>query len=174
MNGILLMIPLFVIRFTLLSLVNQAAVKRAAFFPPTEGNEKIAHIFYQLSNIFLILYPVLLKVEWQLPLVIIAGFIYLIGILLLVMSTLAFAKPAASGINTQGIYKISRNPMYLAYFSYFLGCVLLTKSVVLLVALVIFQLTTHWLILSEERWCIAEFGEEYLKCSPLSIRSVFG
>jgi protein-S-isoprenylcysteine O-methyltransferase Ste14 len=73
-----------------------------------------------------------------------------------------FAKPAKNGINLKGLYRISRNPMYLAYFIYFLGCVLLTRSLVLLALLIVFQISAHWIILSEERWCIEKFGEEYL------------
>jgi protein-S-isoprenylcysteine O-methyltransferase Ste14 len=39
--------------------------------------------------------------------------------------------------------------------------VLLTASWAMLAALLLFQLSTHFLIFSEERWCLKEFGEEY-------------
>lgn len=58
-------------------------------------------------------------------------------------------------------YRISRNPMYVACFIYFLGCVLLTQSLILLAILIVFQISAHWIIRSEERWCIKKFGEEY-------------
>ena len=75
-------------------------------------------------------------------------------------SVSSFAKPAKNGINLKGLYRISRNPMYVSYFIYFLGCVLLTQSLLLLAILVAFQISTHWIILSEERWCIKKFGEK--------------
>jgi protein-S-isoprenylcysteine O-methyltransferase Ste14 len=31
------------------------------------------------------------------------------------------------------------------------------------VLLIFFQISAHWIILSEERWCIKKFGEEYIK-----------
>ncbi|MBH1942571.1 isoprenylcysteine carboxylmethyltransferase family protein [Mobilitalea sibirica] len=71
------------------------------------------------------------------------------------------AKPNSNRININGLYRISRNPMYLAYFIYLLGCVILSNSLVLLILLIAFQVSTHWIILSEERWCILEFGDEY-------------
>ncbi len=53
--------------------------------------------------------------------------------------------------------------MYVAYFIYFLGCVFLTQSIILLTLLMVFQISAHWIILSEERWCINKFGGEYKK-----------
>ena len=74
-----------------------------------------------------------------------------------------FAKPSENGINLKGLYRFSRNPMYVAYFVYFLGCVILTHSLILFLILMIFQISAHWIILSEERWCIRQFGDEYIK-----------
>ena len=45
---ILLLLPFFLIRFGLLSLLNKEAVGRAAYFAPLQGNEKTACIFYQI------------------------------------------------------------------------------------------------------------------------------
>jgi protein-S-isoprenylcysteine O-methyltransferase Ste14 len=88
--------------------------------------------------------------------------IYGLGVLLCLASVLNFAKPAESGINLKGLYRVSRNPMYVAYFIYFLGCVLLTQSLILLAILLVFQISAHWIILSEERWCVKKFGKEYI------------
>lgn len=162
MNGFLLIIPLFFIRFGLLKMINKNALSRAAFFAPLEGKEKVAYLFYQLSNTFIILYPLFLKIQIKPPLFFIALFIYILGIIVLIIATVNFAKPEQSGINTNGIYKISRNPMYIGYFLYFSGCVLLTYSMLLLIFLLIFQISAHWIILSEERWCINKFGTKYI------------
>ena len=43
MNAIVLMIPLFLIRFGLLGLINKKALSRAAFFAPLEENEKAVY-----------------------------------------------------------------------------------------------------------------------------------
>jgi protein-S-isoprenylcysteine O-methyltransferase Ste14 len=26
----------------------------------------------------------------------------------------------------------------------------------------VFQISSHWIILSEERWCVKQFGDEYI------------
>ena len=162
MNAFLLIIPLFLIRFGLLKMINKDALSRAAFFAPLEGKEKVACLFYQLSNAFIILYAFFLKIQTKPPLFFIALFIYILGINVLIIAIVNFAKPEQIGINTNGIYKISRNPMYIGYFIYFSSCVLLTHSMLLLISLLVFQISAHWIILSEERWCINKFGTEYI------------
>ncbi|MEY8352992.1 isoprenylcysteine carboxylmethyltransferase family protein [Lachnospiraceae bacterium 54-53] len=162
MNGFLLLIPLVLIRYGLLWSLDKEALKRAAFFPPLIGKEKVAFWFYQISTILLFLYLCFLRINidsiWFFP----GAVLYGSGILLCIVSTLNFAGPAENGINFKGLYRFSRNPMYVSYFIYFSGCVLLTRSFLLLVSVIVFQVSSHWIILSEERWCVREFGEEYI------------
>ena len=161
MNAIFLVIPLFVIRFGLLSLFGKDSLKRASLFAPLVENEKIAYLFYQISNLIIIIYLFILELDTKKPIFIIGLLVYCVGILVLIISTINFALPSKTGLNTNGIYKISRNPMYIGYFLYFLGCVLLTYSKLLFLFVIIFILSSHWIILSEERWCIEKFGKDY-------------
>lgn len=160
MNGFLLLIPFMLIRFGFLSLLNKEGLKRAALFAPLIGKEKVAYWLYQISNILIFAYLFFLTITTK-SWFYVGLAIYGLGILFCFASVLNFAKPAENGINLNGLYRISRNPMYVAYFIYFLGCVLLTQSLLLFVILIVFQISTHWIILSEERWCIKKFGEEY-------------
>ncbi|MEW9095325.1 MAG: methyltransferase [Clostridiaceae bacterium] len=162
MNAFFTVIPLILIRFGLLSILDKEALKRAAFFAPPIGIEKAAYLFYQISNILIFVYLCFLKITTDSYWFYVGLVIYGLGVLLCLVSVSNFAKPAENGINLKGLYWISRNPMYVAYFIYFLGCVLLTQSLILLVILLVFQISAHWIILSEERWCIKKFGEEYI------------
>lgn len=162
MNGFALLIPFILIRFGVLSILSKEGLKRAAFFAPLVGKEKVAYLFYQISNILIFAYPFFLEITTD-PFWLYVGLgTYGLGALLCLVSVLNFAKPAKNGINLKGLYRISRNPMYVAYFIYFLGCVLLTQSLLLLAMLMVFQISAHWIILSEERWCIKKFGKEYI------------
>lgn len=51
--------------------------------------------------------------------------------------------------------------MYAAYFICFMGMALLTRSWVLTGIAAVFQISSHWIVLAEERWCIKKFGESY-------------
>jgi protein-S-isoprenylcysteine O-methyltransferase Ste14 len=162
MNAFLIVIPLLLIRFGLLGILDKDSLKRAAYFAPLIGKEKVAYLFYQLSNSLIIVYLCFLKIRTGEDWFYTSLLIYGLGVLLCFISVIDFAKPKENGINLKGLYRISRNPMYVAYFIYFLGCVLLTRSLVLLVILFVFQISAHWIIRSEERWCIQKFGEEYI------------
>lgn len=162
MNAFLLVIPFILIRFVLLSIIDKEALKRASFFAPLIGKEKVAYGFYQISTILIFIYLCFLKITTDSFWYYVGLVIYGLGILLCIVSVLNFARPAENGINLKGFYQVSRNPMYVANFIYFLGCVLLTQSFILSAILIVFQISAHWIILSEERWCVKEFGEEYI------------
>lgn len=160
--GLYLLIPFFLVRFGLLGLVNKEAIKRAAYFAPLKEGERAAYYLYQLSNLGVFAVIIFGKVKLTPPWLFYLGLLmYFFGISLLALSVVSFAKPSESGVNTKGIYKFSRNPMYVAYFVVFMGCVCLLQSFLLLGFLLVFQISSHWIILSEERWCVAQFGSEY-------------
>jgi protein-S-isoprenylcysteine O-methyltransferase Ste14 len=162
--GFLLLLPFFVIRFGLLSLLSKNAVKRAAYFAPILEKEKAAYWVYQISNVAIFLCMFFLKIKVMLPALFYTGTaVYSGGIIVLAVSVINFASPSESGINQNGLYRVSRNPMYVAYFIFFFGCALLTQSIPLLGFVLIFQIAAHWIIRSEERWCIERFGGIYLQ-----------
>lgn len=163
MDGFLLLIPLLLIRYGLLSLLNKEAMQRAAFFPPVSGKEKAASLLYQLSTVLLFVYLCFLRVKTSSAWLDVGLAVYGLGTVLFCVATVNFASPSESGVNRSGLYRLSRNPMYVAYFVYFLGCVLLTQSIPLFFLLIVFQVSSHWIILSEERWCQDKFGDEYVR-----------
>lgn len=167
MNSILLLVPFLVVRFLLLSALDKKAVQRAAHFAPMQGREKTAYYIYQISNIVLFIYLFFLTVKldfsWQFY---VGTVLYLTGLCLCAASMVNFSSPDDTGLNINGIYRFSRNPMYVAYFICFMGMAFLTQSLVLMGIIMIFQISAHWIILAEERECIERFGtayEEYKK-----------
>ena len=162
MNGFLLLLPFFGIRFGLLSALNRKALRRAAYFAPVQGAERNAYVLYQLANIALFLYLLRLRVQLVFSWICCLGlFCYLAGLLLCLITMVDFSAPSEMGLHTNGLYRFSRNPMYIAYFICFMGMALLTKSIVFFGILLVFQVSAHWIILSEERWCREQFGEVY-------------
>ena len=137
-------------------------MKRAAYFPQMVGTERIAFAVYQISTIAILIYTFFLKVQIHRPLLFYTGVVlYVIGLLLLIISIVNFSVPSSNGINQNGLYRLSRNPIYMAYFICFTGSA--TLSIILLGFIVLFQISAHWVILSEERWCVEQFGSEYLQ-----------
>lgn len=161
MNASILLIPFFFIRFFLLNQSGKNASQRAAHFAPLHGNERIAYFIYQLTTLALIVVPFLLTIEVHGVVSVLGWILYALSLIILYFAIVHFAKPGDGGINTNGIYQYSRNPMYGAYFIFFLSCAILTQSWVYLGILVLFQIATHWIILAEERWCQATFEDAY-------------
>lgn len=118
--GFLLLVPFFFIRFGLLSMLDSGAVTRAAYFAPLRKQEKPAYWVYQLSNVAIFLCMFFLRAKATPPPLFYTGIaLYCVGTLLLVVSVINFAAPSKSGINRNGLYRLSRNPMYMAYFILF-------------------------------------------------------
>jgi protein-S-isoprenylcysteine O-methyltransferase Ste14 len=161
MNAFWLLVPLLAVRYGLMGLISRDALRRAAHFPPAVGGEKAALVVYQFTNIGLFVYLFFLQITVSGALFFIGLGVYGLGLAVTAVSVANFAGPGTSGINRNGLYRISRNPMYVGYFLSFLGCALLTRSAILFALLAVFQTASHWIILSEERWCMREFGDEY-------------
>jgi len=162
MNAFLTVIPILLIRYGLMSAISKEGSKRAAFFAPLHRKEKLAYWIYQMTTLLILLFLLLLEIKTDSVWFYTGLIIYISGIVLYAVSIVNYANPKINGINVNGLYRISRNPMYIAYFICFLGCVLLTQSWILLGLLIIFQISSHWIILSEERWCIKKFGKDYI------------
>ena len=161
-RGIFLIIPFFLIRFGLLSFFGKRAVSRVAYFAPINKDEIPSYYVYQISTAAIFLYTAFLDFYFDFSaLTFLGGFLYILAHIMLAITIVNFSSPDEIGLSVKGIYKFSRNPMYLSYFICMLSWVLLTKSIVLLIIVIIYQISTHSIIISEERWCLEKFGDEY-------------
>lgn len=161
MNGFILIVPLLFMRYGLPTLIDKQALVRASHYPTFPKSKTIYLFIYQFCTCLLVIIPFFLNVDIDSLYIYIGICIYILGIIVLTLSTIHFSKPNKNNLCKTGLYKISRNPMYIGYFIYFLGCVFMTESIALFIILMIFQFTCHWLILEEEKWCVNNFGSEY-------------
>jgi len=98
------------------------------------------------------------------------------GLLLCVISVTGFAMTLASfgssfrvGIDenapdklvTNGMFAVSRNPIYVCFLMFFAGLFLIHRNIVIAVAVVLFALAIHRQVLKEERFLISHYGKEY-------------
>lgn len=164
MNGLWLMLPFLAVRFLLPFALGREALRRAARFAPMRGGEKIAYAVYQAATLAIFICLGLLKVRWEGAWTCLAGSVcYVAGLGLCAAAVAAFCAPDGRGLNTNGVYRPSRHPMYAGYFVCFVGMALLARSPVLLGVVLIFQVAAHWMVLAEERWCLETFGDDYAR-----------
>ncbi len=164
MNAAFLLIPFILIRYVLLKRINPQAYLQAGQLTPLQGEEKIAYYVYTVSVFAIFVSLFFLPVVFERSALFIFGALfYCLGIQLLLRSIIAYARPRTAVLLCEGAYRCSRNPMYVAYGLILLGLTLLTQSGLLLVLTGILQVSTHWMILSEERWCTQTFGDDYVR-----------
>lgn len=104
--------------------------------------------------------------------VIIAGIILIISAALLIVLSLRRFTAAKTNVEpwkpttaiiSSGVYGFSRNPIYLAMTLLYLGAALLLDSMWVLILVVPVLFLIHFgVILREEKYLAAKFGEEYI------------
>ena len=90
---------------------------------------------------------------------------FIFGIVLNAIAMYSFAR-FTGGINTTGIYRYSRNPMYVASFFFLLGLCLMgwstsVWSIILLIFFIISIPFYHWIVLLEETFLEHKYGKSY-------------
>ncbi len=91
--------------------------------------------------------------------------LWLFGIVVNLVAIHSFAHTAA-GVNTTGIYRYSRNPMYVGIFLLLLGiCLMGWSTSVWSMALLGFFIVSipyfHWTVLFEEAFLTRKYGDSY-------------
>lgn len=97
-------------------------------------------------------------------------FCYL-GLIIFLMALISFGQSWRIGIDEQnshelittGIFKYSRNPIFLFMDLYFTGIMLIYPNIVFIVITICVIIGIHLQILREEKFLLHKFGEEYSK-----------
>jgi len=159
LNGFLLILPMLGLRLGIPALIRNDALAELDYFPPVLGVEKTALKVYFISNTYLVFSPLLAKIQpWSFA-ASLAWVIYLAGIGLMLASLVQYSKNP--GLKNNGVFRYSRNPICLGYFLIYIGTSLLIGSWFHFGLAVIYQIAVHFLILSEERWCLKRYGVQY-------------
>ncbi|MBG9987017.1 hypothetical protein HZY91_08965 [Facklamia sp. DSM 111018] len=155
MNAGMLSVLVVLFRFLVILVVNRPSFLAIQRFAPMEGsNEKMIYWLYQLLQAILLAYPFLLKIEFKLLGIIVMGF----GMAGLFRAIHDFGP----GLVTQGIYSLSRHPMYLSYYLIYASIAIMTSSMGYGLFVFFFIIVSHFIILSEEKWCLANYGQKYV------------
>ena len=144
-------------------LVNRKGSKRAV---ETSWYTEKDRIFMALSFIFW--YGQLVYGVWV-PLV--AGTIWFytgviistIGLVFYAIANVDYVNAPLGQAITNGVYKISRNPMYFFSFLIVAGIALMSSSWILFLIMLVYGVITHQIIKGEELYCLKTYGFEYRK-----------
>ena len=110
MNAFLLLVPLLLLGYGILGMISKEALKRASFFAPLQGKEKIAYWVYQFTTACIFIYLLFLRIKVYSVWFFIGLVVFILGTVLYTVSIVNYAMPKTNGINVDGLYRLSRNP----------------------------------------------------------------
>lgn len=160
---ILILLPLvFAAGYILVK--DRQAFQRLRPFRAVQPKEAIQvnYAVHQIARVLLIFGPLFLRVEKIGLKETLGGIIYLLGLILLYFSLAAQLETPAEEFVRTGIYRRSRQALFISQCLIFLGVGGLTDSLPYFFVLLAFVASRHPLILEEEEAHIAHYGQDYL------------
>ncbi len=87
--------------------------------------------------------------------------VYLVGLILIAVTMINFATTPLNKPVTKGVYRYSRNPMFIGWFLLYFGIAIACISWVYLVLTIFFILTTVYMSPFEEEITLRHYGKPY-------------
>jgi len=109
-----------------------------------------------------VLIPIFLPLNFNSKYFSVGIILYLTGTVFTIISLWNYTFSSLDKVITNGIYRFSRNPIYLAYFVLGYGIAFSVGSWFLVILHTVQNLTLHLTVLNEEKYCIKKYGEKYL------------
>ncbi len=137
------------------------AAKRLVDFTFASTMGKINSFFIMLLFILMLVYPIFLKIQT-------GTFFFYTGLVLFILSGILaitsfinyFSAPLDQTI-CKGMYKISRNPIYVSISLMGFGMALMCHSALITIFLIMNLILQHFIILEEEKFCMEKYGNSY-------------
>ena len=133
-----------------------------ADMPLDESKKKLSiaiTVVFFIPIIYSIFLPLKLGTVWFY----IGLFIYLLGVVIGTIAAFNFFTTPLDKLVIKGVYRISRNPMYLSMFLIFVGTGIACSSWIFLLLAMVFVILSHILVNSEESFCLRKYGNAYKK-----------
>ena len=129
--------------------------------PPFNENGKklygISQLIFWASVIYSFFLPLKLGTAWFS----IGLLVYLLGLIFTIIAGTNLDNTPMNKPATEGLYRISRNPIYLSTNLMFIGIGIACASWLVLLLIAISIILQNILIDAEERWCLEKYGDAY-------------
>jgi protein-S-isoprenylcysteine O-methyltransferase Ste14 len=160
-NAWLLCLPFLLAGF--IGILRKDVAKRMSDMTGYTARERFFTIAASLAP-----YPFMIATAWTpfssaKPLLCFGLAVYVAGLASFASAISVFIKAPLDEPFTEGVYRISRNPLYVSTTMIFLGICLTTANVILFAYLIVLCVPQHFMILAEERICRGKFGASYEK-----------
>jgi protein-S-isoprenylcysteine O-methyltransferase Ste14 len=164
-NAWILTLVLYAAAFVPLSINNEKAEKRMAEEPAGSEQNKTARIVHIITHVMIM--PLTLIYSIFLPLQLGSWWfftglvIYLLGLVLVLMSSILFSTAPLDEPISKGVYAISRHPSYVGFFLAYAGIGISCASWVYLSFAVVWMISWNFGVEEEERILLDKYGDTY-------------
>lgn len=159
-NAWFLSVPMIII-FAYVSVFHTATTKRMGDMNGYTPKEKAAAVLASLSPYPFMIMTVFIPLSANKTAIICGTLLYAVGLIGFLSAVVSYVKIRPGEPATQGIYKVSRNPMYVSAFLIFASIVIMTLNALLTILLIIIITLNHRMIQVEEKACARRFGKTY-------------
>jgi protein-S-isoprenylcysteine O-methyltransferase Ste14 len=162
-NAWILLLP-YLMNFIVLNvyarLMGQKGSSRPNTPPLNETEKKLERILLLVFLAFIIISffsPLKLGTAW----LYIGLIVYVFGFIFSIVAGTTLSNTPLERPATKGLYRFSRNPIYLGTYLIFIGIGVACTSWLILLLLAVGIVLQDILIASEERWCLEKYGDSY-------------
>lgn len=167
-NAWILVIPAWLLGL-IVAITNPKGRKRAADMSWYTSIDRLA----SFASMFLMITFIIVSLFIQ---IVLSSYWFYTGLLLVlfgffghIAAKISYGTAESNKAVTRGIYRFSRNPMYVSFSLILSGTAIASQSILLAILWLMTAVFTHLLIIGEERYCIKAHGEsyrEYMKKVP--------
>jgi len=153
----------FLLSFIVFGALDRLREQKGLSRPSTPLNEKenklnvISLLIILASAIYSFFLPLKLGTAW----LYLGLLVFLFGMIFNFVAATNLMNTPLDRPATKGLYRISRNPIYLGAFLEFIGIGIACASWLFLLLIAILIILQHIVVGAEERWCLEKYGDAY-------------
>ena len=166
-NAWILIIPLIV--FWILGVKFLFSKRMPEATPPSEQKNKILSFLLVIIMFVSFIYSIFMPLKFVTIWFYTGLAVYLLGLVLIAITIINFATTPMDKPVTKGVYRYSRNPMFIGWFVLYFGIAIACISWVYIVIIMLFILIIAYLSPFEEEVTLEHYGKaykEYMKRTP--------
>jgi len=89
--------------------------------------------------------------------------LFVCGMIVSTITGINYVTAPKDKVIVQGIYQFSRNPIYICNYLIYLSLIFMSHSWIFVILLIITVISTHFIVLLEEQYLEAHYGNEYIE-----------
>jgi len=129
--------------------------------PPLNEKEKKLDRIPTLIFVTFIIYSFFLPLKLGTAWFYLGLVVYLFGMIFTIVAGISLVNTPLDRPATKGLYRISRNPIYLGTNLIFTGVGIASASWLVLLLIAVSIILQNILVGAEERWCLEKYGDAY-------------